>query len=164
MNLAGALVLGLMIGVPSTARVEEIESPSERCGARQDGTMVAGTRTPPGAATEGSVARRLAILPRPDPGDRLRAKVGEAFQLQAELECAGGARQGANDAVIWASSDPAVLRVSNGGNGGPAGYAVPLRAGVVSVFVTYPHVGRTASGGLHPPLGDAVTVLIAPGR
>ena len=106
----------------------------------RDPASGASSADPGGTVTTLSVPgppRVVKIFPKPDDGKGLRMVVGTQFQLKARIDFEGGATQGANNLVEWVSSDPTILRVSNGGVDQP-GRATPLRSGQVTVTARYP--------------------------
>lgn len=111
-------------------------------------------------AQRSSAPRRVAILPA-NGGSGLTARVGTPLKLSATLELESGARVPIDEYVAWSSSDPAVLRVSDGRDGNAPGTAIPLRPGLVGIAITYPRF--TGPPPPHPPdrpLGDAITIYV----
>lgn len=105
------------------------------------GTSSAG---PDGISSKLSVPgapRVLKIFPAPASSAGIELSAGTPFLLKARVDFEGGANQGANNLVLWTSSDPSVLRVSNGEDGKQPGSATPLRAGDVTVSIQYPKPG-----------------------
>jgi hypothetical protein len=150
---SGGLATGLKPGVAKIVAFDPVT------GVSSDGAG--------GTSAKLSVAgdpKLVLIFPRPDPTTgNLAATVGVPFQLKARVDFTGGATQGINNLVDWLPSDPSVLHISDGTDGDPAGWAKPLKAGSITVRITYPK----ASGPPPPfppsqPLSDVITVLVRP--
>src|SRR5262249_53062651 len=85
------------------------------------------------------------IFPRPKKGQSLTGSAGSTMQLKAKMSYQGGATQGVNALVKWESSDPTVVKVSNGDDGHPAGFAQLLKVGSVTIKITWPKSGPGAT-------------------
>jgi hypothetical protein len=86
-------------------------------------------------------AKVLKIFPAPASSSGIEISLAAPTLLKARVDFEGGANQGANNLVLWTSSDPSVLRVSNGEDGKQPGTATPLRSGDVTVSIQYPKPG-----------------------
>ena len=85
------------------------------------------------------VPQSVSIFPKPAvTGGNLTEALGGTMQLKARVQYQGGVTQGVNNLVEWSSSDPAIVDVSNGDDGHPAGFAQFLRRGTVTVTIVYP--------------------------
>jgi hypothetical protein len=85
--------------------------------------------------------KTLKIFPAPTSSSGIELTNGVPFLLKARVDFEGGANQGANNLVLWTSSDASVLRLSNGEDGRQPGTATPLRTGEVTVTIQYPKPG-----------------------
>lgn len=121
---------------------------------------------PGGTSAKLSVAgvpESVTIFPRPSSGSSLVASVGEDFQLKARVQYQGGATEGINALVTWTSSHPSIVRIADGSGSLPAGRAELLRAGTVTVTITYPKIGAPPPA--NPPtrpLTDSIQLTVRP--
>ena len=109
---------------------------------------VTGTRSDGAAGISSKLSvtgppRTLKIFPAPTSSAGIELPAGTPFLLKARVDFEGGATQGANNLVLWTSSDPSVLRISNGEDGKQPGLSTPLRGGEVTVTIQYPKPGAS---------------------
>jgi len=128
----GDLVRGRGVA-PGVATVTAVDPVTGTSSAGADG--ISSKLSVPGAP------RVLKIFPAPTSSAGIELTAGTPFLLKARVDFEGGANQGANNLVLWTSSDPSVLRVSNGEEGKQPGHATPLRPGDVTVTIQYPKPG-----------------------
>ncbi|MBY0279104.1 Ig-like domain-containing protein [Candidatus Binatia bacterium] len=105
------------------------------------GTSSAGAQGIGAKLSVPGVPKVLKIFPTPTGSSGIELANGVTTLLKARVDFEGGANQGANNLVLWASSDPTVLRVSNGEDGKQPGTATPLRPGDATVSIQYPKPG-----------------------
>ncbi|HYC22556.1 MAG TPA: Ig-like domain-containing protein [Candidatus Bathyarchaeia archaeon] len=105
----------------------------------------------------------VTIFPRPTSGSSLSGAAGTTMQLKARVQFLGGATQGVNAQVTWSSSDPTVVKISNGHNANPAGFAQLLKPGSVTISIAYPRPGSPpppGSGGKPVNLGASIGLIV----
>jgi len=104
------------------------------------------------------VPQSVTIFPKPAvPGGSLTEALGGTMQLKARVQYQGGVTQGVNNLVEWSSADPAIVSVSNGDDGHPAGFAQFLRRGTVTVTIVYPKPIPSAQPTPSPTPGVTLT-------
>jgi hypothetical protein len=129
----GGLATALVPGLATIVAVDPLSGLSS-----QDSGGTSGMLGVPG------IPQSVTIFPLPAiPGGSLTGTLGGTLQLKARVQYQGGVTQGVNNLVEWSSSDPAIVAVSNGDDGHPAGFAQFLRRGTVTVTIDYPKVGAS---------------------